>query len=790
MKISDQSIIEVNWNVLPVDYTKEMEKNIKVKCAKKYGVPESNVKVNPNFIMINENGEKIALTNDTIVNIQDPKFQVKIFKQYLEINNVENFDWEYIKSIDAEINSEIDYNVYDKYKKYSLKWIKWSNFLSYGKDNYFDFTKLKGMVLVNGKPSNQSGKTTFSIELLRFLLFGKTSKFKTLEGNFNVNLPEETEMTVEGQIEIDGENFIIKRTISRPSLKKRSSKSKVQQKVEYYKVLDNGDTEELYDVIENCQEESGLKTNIAIKEAIGNEQDFDLVICATNENLRDLINFKETERGRLLSRWIGLLPIEEKERIAKEKYKLRSSKFISNVYNRETLDGEINDYSILIENITKECNEKNTLLKNITNSIASYREELNKLLESKKEVDNSLISFDINSHLNEIERIKTEGIRHKAKKEQDLEMLKEIPENVDYSEEIYKKKIEERALLKSEIASLKRDIEKLKKEIATLESSEYCPTCHRKYDNVDNSTIIKAKKDEIDEIILTGKANREKLDKIDIEISEIEKNKELYDKKNKLDIEIKSLNLLMDNLRNKLINANTQTKLYQKNKDSIDFNNNIKIKINNLNARIETEEKSKDNILKEIHEMQATIVSYTNEIKRRKDFIDKIKEEETVKRNWGIYLDMVGKNGITKMILRNTLPIINAELKRLLTDICNFDVEISINERNEVSFSYSKNGGPKVNISGTSGLEETISSLALRAVLANISTMPKLNFVVLDELWGCVADDNLSKLKPFIDRILSSYDFILQVSHNPLIADWHDSVITVYQDSNVSKISF
>lgn len=790
MKISDQSIIEVNWNVFPVDYTKEMEKNIKVKCAKKYGVPESNVKVNPNFIMINENGEKIALTNDTIVNIQDPKFQVKIFKQYLEINNVENFDWEYIKSIDAEINSEIDYNVYDKYKKYSLKWIKWSNFLSYGKDNYFDFTKLKGMVLVNGKPSNQSGKTTFSIELLRFLLFGKTSKFKTLEGNFNVNLPEETEMTVEGQIEIDGENFIIKRTVSRPSLKKRSSKSKVQQKVEYYKVLDNGDTEELYDVIENCQEESGLKTNIAIKEAIGNEQDFDLVICATNENLRDLINFKETERGRLLSRWIGLLPIEEKERIAKEKYKLRSSKFISNVYNRETLDGEINDYSVLIENITKECNEKNTLLKNITNSIASYREELNKLLESKKEVDNSLISFDINSHLNEIERIKTEGIRHKTKKEQDLEMLKEIPENVDYSEEIYKKKIEERALLKSEIASLKRDIEKLKKEIVTLESSEYCPTCHRKYDNVDNSAIIKAKKDEIDEIILTGKANREKLDKIDIEISEIEKNKELYDKKNKLDIEIKSLNLLMDNLRNKLINANTQTKLYQKNKDSIDFNNNIKIKINNLNARIETEEKSKDNILKEIHEMQATIVSYTNEIKRRKDFIDKIKEEETVKRNWGIYLDMVGKNGITKMILRNTLPIINAELKRLLTDICNFEVEISINERNEVSFSYSKDGGPKVNISGTSGLEETISSLALRAVLANISTMPKLNFVVLDELWGCVADDNLSKLKPFIDRILSSYDFILQVSHNPLIADWHDSVITIYQDSNVSKISF
>lgn len=790
MEISNQSLVEVNWNVLPIDYTKEMEKNIKSKCSKKYGVPESNVKVNPKFIMINSNGEKIALTNDTIVNIQDPQFQLKIFKEYLKVNNVENFDWDYISTIDSEINSEIDYNVYDKYKKYSLKWIKWKNFLSYGKDNFFDFTKLKGMILVNGKPSNQSGKTTFSIELLRFLLFGKTSKFKTLEANFNVNLPEETEMVVEGQIEIDGVNYIIKRTVTRPSLKKRTSKSKVQQKVEYYKILENGESEELYDVIENCQESSGTKTNIAIKEAIGNEQDFDLVICATNENLRDLINFKETERGRLLSRWIGLLPIEEKEKIAKEKYKVKSSKFISNIYNRETLSSEINDYLTLIETLKKEQVSKNNLLNNINQTILDYRNTLGSLLESKKEVDDSLISFDINSHLIEIDNIKTEGLKYKAKKNQNLSELSLIPVDIDYSESSYKENIEKRALLKSEIVSLKKDIDRLKKEIETLQKSEYCPTCHRKYDNIDNTEIIKAKNDEINKIVKIGKSTKKELEDIEVKISEIEKNKVLYETKNKLEIENKSLDLLMDNLRNKLINANNQTKLYNKNKDSIDFNTSVNIKINNINVRISTEEKSKENVLRDIHENQALISSYEKEIDKRKEFISKINEEESVKRNWLIYLDMVGKNGITKMILRNTLPIINAELKRLLTDICNFDVEISINEKNEVSFSYSKDGGPKVNISGTSGLEETISSLALRAVLANISTMPKLNFVVFDELWGCVADDNLSKLKPFIDRILTSYDFILQVSHNPLIADWHDNVITVYQESNVSKISF
>ena len=34
----------------------------------------------------------------------------------------------------------------------------------------------------------------------------------------------------------------------------------------------------------------------------------------------ELIEKKETERGRLLSRWIGLLPIEQKDSIAREDY--------------------------------------------------------------------------------------------------------------------------------------------------------------------------------------------------------------------------------------------------------------------------------------------------------------------------------------------------------------------------------------------------------------------------------------------------------------------------------------
>ena len=58
--------------------------------------------------------------------------------------------------------------------------------------------------------------------------------------------------------------------------------------------------------------------------------------------------------------------------------------------------------------------------------------------------------------------------------------------------------------------------------------------------------------------------------------------------------------------------------------------------------------------------------------------IKKITSEEKLVYNWKIYLDMVGKNGISKMVLRKTLPIINANLANLLGDVCDFDVEVSI----------------------------------------------------------------------------------------------------------------
>jgi hypothetical protein len=73
---------------------------------------------------------------------------------------------------------------------------------------------------------------------------------------------------------------------------------------------------------------------------------------------------------------------------------------------------------------------------------------------------------------------------------------------------------------------------------------------------------------------------------------------------------------------------------------------------------------------------------------------------------------LVGKKGISKLVLRSVLPIINSEMERLLEDVCDFAVEIFIDDKNNVQFLIVKNGVTKKLKSG-SGLEKTIA-IALR----------------------------------------------------------------------------
>jgi DNA repair exonuclease SbcCD ATPase subunit len=173
------------------------------------------------------------------------------------------------------------------------------------------------------------------------------------------------------------------------------------------------------------------------------------------------------------------------------------------------------------------------------------------------------------------------------------------------------------------------------------------------------------------------------------------------------------------------------------------------------------------------------------------DLINKITLEEELSVVFKIYLTVYGKNGISKIILKNMIPLINQELYRLLVDSCHFILEMNINDKNEVEFVMIDTETRIVKpLNAGSGYERTISSLALRSVLTKISSLPKPNIVVMDEVFGKIADENLEMVGEFFKKIKNYFDHILVISHNSLIRNWSDNIIMIKKEENVSSIDF
>lgn len=789
VKINDGSRVVIKWNVLPMDYSREKEHEIISKMSNKYGISKENIKVEPYFISKNENNEIVPYSNDIINNINDIAFQRQLFKEYIKERGIENCEFEKLVEIDNVINSLVDYDKYEKHRKYTIKWIKWSNFMSYGPDNFVDFSNFKGLTLLTSTPSNQGGKSTFCVDLVRFLLFGKVTSREsdwTLSKVFNKHLPEATEVSVEGCIMIDGEDYIIKRVVSRPSLNKRTNKSKVTQKINYYKIINN----EYFDLIdeENQQGISNVRTNQIIKEAIGNERDFDMMICVNSDNLKGLISLKETERGRLLSRWIGLLPLEEKDKIARDYFnKNVTPKLLINKYNKEDVKNEINELSKEDEEIRVTLNKLQHEVVKIKENINRLNIERDSLLQSKQEVDKTLMNVDVKTIERQIKSITDSGIIKKEEKAKNEERLKEIG-SIEFDENEYQNIIEREKKVSIEHNTSTIERKRLIEEINKLEKSEFCPTCGAKLKNVDNSAIIASKKELLKNVANKIELKEKELEDIKVTRINLDEKRKLYSEKQRLELIISKNNVDIENLRLEYKNKKRILTDIENNKGIIENNNRIDNALNIVNVNIKNEEGILNSRNQAILTCEKNKEVITKTITQNEKIVEIITKEEILLYHWRIYLDIIGKNGITKIVLKNTLPLINGELSQLLNGVCDFNVEVDVDEKQDVSF-YLIHDDVKSNLSSGSGFEQTVSSLALRSVLSRISTFSKPSVVIFDEILGGVSDENYDNVKSLYDKIAKDYDTILQITHLKAIHDWHNNSILISKKNNISTIT-
>lgn len=767
--------IKVEWEDTPENHSPERIKRVKEYFQKKYNTKD--VKIVPKST---SNNSKTSLKSlDVGDNILDYQYQKKLVQEFLTENKV-NIKWELIDRLDNKVNSELDKisQANSRFNKWFIKKIEFSNFLSFGDDNVIDFTDLGGITVIESTPKNFGGKTTISINLLMFLFFNKTDKSKTNLDVFNVYRDDCHEVKVKGYVEIDGDEYIIERTVTRKMSK--SGEYNVKSELNFYKQIEN----ELI----NLSGEQRRETETFITSAIGTEEDFLTTILTTGYNLEELIDSKPTARGLILTRFLGLELLKQKEELCKNMYSNWSKTLVSNTYNIVALQNDIETFRGNIIDSEIEIKRLEKLLSNFEINLKTMEERRDLILQLRNnDIDEELFKVNTETIQKEIDKliIDQKGIKLL------IDGIKVVEPSKYYNEddhEVVTKKVND---LTFKIRVNENDIKSKESFVNDLLSSGVCPTCKQSLKDVDHTEEIELTKKTIETLtkeLDKVKKEHEKEVKKNNDFDLLKKEYELYERdklrKSKHELEFDQKQLDIDGKRTKI-------EKYNSNKKKLDDNRKIDEEIVILRSKIDTEKGNIRATSNDIEKNKNQIITTNDKIKINDELIKKIKVEEEFGQTFKIYLSVFGKNGISKSIIKNMIPLLNQELHRLMTDSCYFTLEININDKNELEFIMIDNESRVVkSLSTGSGYEKTISALAIRSVLTKISSLPKPNIVVMDECFGKVADENLELIGEFFQKIKGYFEHIIIVSHNSLIRNWSDNIIMIKKDDNISSVEY
>ena len=766
----DNPYVQVIWEDTQENFTQEKIKSVKQYFQKKY--MSTNVNVITKAKMSEEDGMQ---TVDVSLNIMDKNYQVELIKNYLKskkYDNVVDRIMELDRAVENKIISESEEVA--TFQKWYIKRIEFSNFLSYGENQVIDFDKCNGVVVVESDPPNFGGKTVLSVDLLMFLFFNTTTKTQKAEEIFN-RFTDKDKVSVRGEITIDGEDYIIARTIERK--KAKSGEWNVKTELDFFKKLADGQ-------LMNFTGEQRRETEKFIKNSIGEQEDFLTTILTTATNLEDLLESKPTARGQVLTKFLGLEFLKKKEETGKELYSEFSKGMLSNVYNTEALKQQITDSESEIQRLEEEVKTANTNISEVSSRLNTGQEYKDNLLKSKHtDIPQELIIMNPSTIQLEIQEL----VNDNGKVKRQIDDV-DVSEPKEYYHEDNHDEIKDK-LMNTKIEKNRAwdKVEDISDMVNKYGDGMQCQHCGIKLMEAELTKKKIAELDEWKEKLNTLTDDVVKLETAEKKFIELKNDFDRYEK-NKLVMGKLELTLESNNLKRSKLDDKLQR--YFDAQEKIKKNNELDEKIIKANIRIEQLETEKRTYEKTITSSSVTIDNLKDKIEKNNEYIKKIAEEFEREKVYKIYAEIFGKNGISKIIMKTMMPFINSELQRLLMDSCYFRMEIRISDKNEVEFWMIDNstGIEKLMVSG-SGYERTIASLALRAVLSKVCSLPKPNIIVMDEVFGKISNENLDMVGEFFMKIKDYFEKIFVISHNPLISNWANSVVKINKVDNISRVS-
>jgi DNA repair exonuclease SbcCD ATPase subunit/DNA repair exonuclease SbcCD nuclease subunit len=765
-------------------------KSIIAQIKSKFNIVEYTVQKINDFTQNKTRVQKI-----NIGDVRDVEYQNTLITKYLENKfSLENEILDGVRHVNRTVNSGLPNLEVNRNVSWIPKRFEFSNMFSYGKGNSIDFTSMKGVYGLFAP--NAAGKSTL-LDAITYCIFdkcGRTSKAVSVLNNRSASF------ACKFNFELDGKNYFIEKV----GTKGRGNHVRVD--VNFYTVDDLGQEISL-----NGKERS--ETNDHIRALLGTYEDFVLTALSVQNNNSGFIDMAQKDRKDLLAQFLDINIFEDLYRIANNDIKEVAT--LVKEYQRQDFGSQLAQAVNDIDTYTIEHRDYQLDKTELETKINDLNQEILSLTSKLVPVDTSIVNKD---RLDELKTQATSFLTQlendAMKKQKELSECKESLSELQESIKLFNiSKIQARIDVLDSLHTTEKNlygqVEKLKAEVGhkldkmkKLDDLKYDENCSFCMDNIFVKDAIATKasieQDKKDAQILVDDLQVIK-DKI-IQLKPSIQEKEDYNKlnqdihktqslKSSIESELHQIESKYHQGTARLGEVDTKIAEYYKQEAVINENVNINSQISGLNVNVSTLKNELDTLNDAILTCHSNLLVSEKLKEKAEESIEKLKDLTQQYKYYQYYLEAVNRDGVPYDLITSAVPYIEQEINNILSQLVEFSLMLEMDGKNiNCYIVYDEDNFWPIEL--TSGMEKFVSSLAIRTALINVSSLPRPNFLAIDEGFGVLDSENLNSMFNLFDYLKTQFSFMLVISHIDSMRDVVDKLIEITKTNGSSKISY
>lgn len=724
--------------------------------------------------------------------LRNPEVLMRLLREYHKEASVTEEEWAAINvHVCAYLRQAIDGDSVVRNARWTPRHLKFDNTFNYGSGNVISFERMQGVVGIFGP--NRSGKSSIIGSLL-YALFNTTDR-GNLKNMHVVNVRHPL-CYAKAIINVNATNYVIERQTAKYETRKGQVYAGTALNV--FRISEDGTAVDLVGEQRNDTEK-------VIKHLIGTSEDCLMTSVAAQDDVKQFINQGTTKRRKDVSRFLDLDIFDKMYELAKldvnankgalkqlpdRDWKALEDGYVASLTDKQVriqeCDDMLHDASLRLQDVQQQLVAFKGFNPVTQTQVDQHRSWVSSLeaSESRARAEHASLVAQVAERAKKIAKIDDVLGEHDiGSMKKRLDVLRSLEASLDSLRLVHEKDVH---VLKQQERSLKI--------LDEVPCGDAFPTCKFIKDAFKQKDKVPAQRDRVQRSLERVKKAQGSIDEM--------KADDLQEKVSKLE----RLTTLRSTLANELVRLESQRdKKEHELQTAASRHEQERRRLEELEEALKNEENAEavalrnklDSLQKSVKSLTSDRLALASEVgkiqsDRARADVDMSKRQELLQlmRAHELIAHGFSRKGIPSLIVASQLPIINAEVAKILSGIVDFSIELEQDDDSDSLEIYIDYGDSRRIIELASGMEKTIASIAIRVALINVTSLPKTDIFIIDEAFGPLDPAGVEACNRLLTSLKRCFRAIVVITHVEGVKDVADHIIEVSRVEKDARVVY